>query len=138
MKCDNCPAMWAEADIMTECGVEHGEYGCTIRGNGYGGEGESCYLSEDQVKKRLQEWEDYQNCKIKRPKWVLNKFIRDMDSACAFSGEPSLGLPQYPTLWHSEGKRYRLYGHIDYDDARKSGYRDGYRDAKGGRKAEYE
>lgn len=36
MKCDNCPAMWAERDIMTACGVEHGEYGCLIKGRGRG------------------------------------------------------------------------------------------------------
>ena len=137
MKCDNCPAMWAERDIMTECGVEHGEYGCYIRGYGYGGEGEGCYLTKEQVNIRLQEWEDYQNCKIRRPKWVLNKFIREMDSQCAFSGEPSLGLPQYPTIWHCEGKRYSLYGHIDLSDAKKWGYRQGYEDAKAGKDPEY-
>lgn len=137
MKCDNCPAMWAERDIMTACGVEHGDYGCTIRGREYGGEGESCYLTKEQVERKLKEWEDYQNGKLRRPKWVLNKFINDMDRACVFSGEPSLGLPQYPTLWHSDKKRYSLYGHIDYDDARKYGYRDGYRDAKEGKDEKY-
>ena len=132
MKCDNCPAAWAERDVMTECGVEHGEYGCLIRGLGYSGEGDGCYLKKAQVDRFLRELDDYENGKIKRPKWLVNRFIRDMDSCCVFSGEPGCGLPRYPTIWHNKKNR-SLYGSTDMHYQMASSYRKGYEDAKNGK-----
>ena len=124
MKCNNCPALWVQGGGGYEYPNEVDCWGCAIKGIYYGGEDDSCNLTKQQVENRLQEWDDYINGKIKRPKWVVNKFIHDMDDACTFSGEPSLHLPWYPTSWHSEKKNYHLYGRIDMSDAKKYAVRD--------------
>lgn len=96
MKCDNCPAAWAERDIMTACGVEHGEYGCLIRGMNYGGEDEYCYRTPAKVKAQLEELKDYTAGRIKRPEWVLQRFLHDLTSQM---DTVECGLPGYPPLW---------------------------------------
>lgn len=96
MKCDNCPAAWAERDIMTACGVEHGEYGCLIRGMNYGGKGEYCYRTLAKVKAQLEELKDYAAGRIKRPEWVLQRFLHDLRSQME---TVQCGLPGFPPLW---------------------------------------
>lgn len=96
MKCDECPAAWAERDIMTACGVEHGEYGCLIKGMNYGGEGERCHRTKEEVEKKLEELKRYANGEIKRPKWVLKRFLRDLTSQM---DTVECGLPGFPKLW---------------------------------------
>lgn len=96
MKCDECPAAWAESDIMTACGVEHGEYGCFIQGKEYGGEGDSCELAKCEVERRLKELKLYAHGEIKRPEWLLTRFLHDLTSQmdCV-----ECGLPGFPPLW---------------------------------------
>lgn len=137
MKCDNCPALWGGRAIMTECGYEYDDYGCYIFGMEVGGEDEKCKLSKNEIEKRLQQLDDYENGKIKRPKWLVNRFIHDMDRSCVFSGEPGCGLPQYPTIWHNNKNR-SLYGNTDMHYAMRSAYRRGYEDAKAGKECNEE
>lgn len=99
MKCDDCPAAWAERDIMTACGVEHGEYGCYIQGMEYGGEGDSCELAKCEVERRLKELKLYARGEIKRPEWLLQRFLHDLTSQM---GSVECGLPGFPPLWQSK------------------------------------
>lgn len=128
MKCDNCPAAW-EKGGMTSCGYECDSYGCIIRGLYYGGEGESCYLSKEQVLKRLKEYKDYQAGKIDRPEWVIKKFIRDLDGQMGVE----CGLPPYPPKRMHDGCHKMLYGTTDLHYERSAAYRYGYEDAKAGK-----
>jgi hypothetical protein len=144
MKCDNCPAMWAERDIMTECGVEHGEYGCLIRGRRYGGEDEYCYRSPAKVKAQLEELKDYTAGRIKRPEWVLQRFLHDLISQIE---TVQCGLPGFPPIWQPrrEGElfddEYRitvkpLYGDTDLYYEQRSAYERGYKDAQEGKECD--
>ena len=138
MKCNNCPAAW-ETGGMTECGYEFDAWGCLIRGIYYGGEGESCYLSKDQVEKRLDELKRYNRGEIKRPQWILNKFVRELVSQM---GTVQCGLPGFPPLWQKGYKNgddeycmtvQPLYGETDRHYQSRADYRLGYEDAKAGR-----
>lgn len=128
MKCDNCPAMW-EDSTNNENGYECNSYGCIIRGLYYGGEGESCYLTKDQVDKRLKEWEDYTTGKINRPEWVARKFLRELDSQMATC---ECGLPGYPPKRMSNGCHKSIYGSTDVHYDMISAYRRGYEDCENG------
>lgn len=119
MKCDECPAAWAERDIMTACGVEHGEYGCYIQGMEYGGEGDSCELAKCEVERRLKELKLYAHGEIKRPEWLLTRFLHDLTSQMC---SVECGLPGFPPLWQSKTDRLEdeycirvnpLYGSTD-------------------------
>ncbi len=99
MKCDECPAVWVERNIMTSCGVELGEYGCYIQGMEYGGEGDSCELAKCEVERRLKELKLYAGGKIKRPEWLLQRFLHDLESQM---DTVQCGLPGFPPLWQSE------------------------------------
>jgi len=140
MKCDNCPAAWAENDIMTACGVEHGEYGCLIRGREYGGEGEFCYRSPAKVKAQLEELKDYASGRIKRPEWVLQRFLHDLSSAMICE----CGLPGFPPLWQKKREDMPfddeycitvkpLYGSTDMYYEKRGAYCQGYENAKSGK-----
>ena len=138
MKCDNCPAAW-EKGGMTVCGYECDAWGCIIRGMYYGGEGESCYLTKEQVEKRLAELEKYNKGEIKRPQWVLNRFLRELVGQMS---EVECSLPGFPPLWQrgvkNEDGEYcmvvkPLYGSTDMHYETRSAYRQGYDDAKAGR-----
>lgn len=129
MKCDNCPAAW-EDSTNNENGYECEAYGCVIRGLYYGGEGESCYLTKDQVNKRLKEWEDYTAGKIKRPEWVARKFLRELDSQMTTC---ECGLPGYPPVQMSNGCHKSLYGSTDIHYDMISAYRQGYEDCENGK-----
>lgn len=143
MKCDNCPSAWAERDIMTECGVEHGEYGCLIRGREYGGEGESCPLTEIEIRNRLRQLELYERGEIVRPQWIVNRFINDMDRQMDIGVE--CGLPGYPphrmpktTHYDEYGEEHhgvykQIYGSTDAYYERCYAYKQGYEDAKAGK-----
>lgn len=141
MRCDICPSAWAERDIMTECGVEHGEYGCLIRGRGYGDEDEYCYRSPAKVKAQLEELKDYAAGRIKRPEWVLQRFLHDLTSQMK---TVQCGLPGFPPLWQPrrEGEPFDneycievkpLYGSTDMYYEKQHAYRQGYEDCKSGK-----
>lgn len=140
MKCDECPAAWAERDIMTSCGVEHGEYGCLIRGMNYGGEDEYCYRTPAKVKKQLEELKDYAAGRIKRPEWVLQRFLHDLRSQME---TVQCGLPGFPPLWQPKREDIpfdeycitvkSLYGSTDMYYEKQHAYRQGYEDAKNGK-----
>lgn len=119
MKCDGCPAAWAERDIMTACGVEYGEYGCFIQGMEYGGEGDSCDLANFEVELRLKELKMYARGNMKRPEWLLQRFLHDLTSQM---GSVECGLPGFPPLWQPKTERLEdeysitvkpLYGSTD-------------------------
>lgn len=126
MKCDNCPAAW-EDSTNNENGYECEAYGCVIRGLYYGGEGESCYLTKDQVNKRLKEWEDYIAGHRLRPKWVIEKFIRELDSQLS---TVECGLPGYPPMLMTGGGHISIHGNTDMHYAMVSAYRQGYEDCE--------
>lgn len=145
MRCDNCPAAWAERDIMTACGVEHGEWGCLIKGLEYGGEGESCHRTKAEIEKILDELKQYASGEIRRPKWVLQRFLNDLASQM---DTVECGLPGFPKMWQAKDDNREddycicvrpLYGSTDLHYERKSAYRRGYEDAKEGKEcnAEY-
>lgn len=128
MKCDECPAAWAENDIMTACGVEHGEYGCLIRGMEYGAEGECCNRSPTKVRAQLKELKDYARGRIKRPEWVLQRFLHDLESQMSIA---QCGLPGFPPLWQKKREEILfddeycitvnpLYGSTDWHYQRES------------------
>lgn len=144
MKCDNCPAMWAERDIMTECGVEHGEYGCLIKGHGYGGEDDSCSLTETEIRNRLWQLELYEKGEIKRPQWIANRFIHDMDSQmgveCGLPGFPPHRMPK-TTHYDEYGEEHHgvyksIYGSTDAYYERCHAYEQGYKDAQEGKECD--
>ena len=141
MKCDECPAAWAERDIMTACGVEHGEYGCYIQGMNYGGEDDICELAKCEVARRLEELKMYASGKIKRPEWVLQRFLHDLKSQM---DTVQCGLPGYPPLWQPRQGEIpfddeycitvkSLYGSTDMHYDLRSAYRQGYEDCKAGK-----
>lgn len=144
MKCDNCPAMWAENDIMTECGVEHGDYGCLIQGRDRGSEGDSCSLTETEIRNRLFQLERYEHGEIIRPQWIANRFIRDMDRQmgveCGLPGFPPrrmngrVSIDEYGEEHYGSYKS--IYGATDAYYERCHAYEQGYADAKAGKKCD--
>lgn len=141
MKCDKCSAAWAERDIMTSCGVEHGEYGCLIKGLNYGGEGESCYRTKTDVEKKLEELKRYANGEIKRPKWLLQRFLHDLTSQM---DTVECDLPGFPPLWQKKRQNddcdndycitvKPLYGSTDMFYEKAHAYRQGYEDCRNGK-----
>lgn len=129
MKCDSCPASWEQGG-MTSCGYECDAYGCIIRGLYYGGTGESCYLTEKQVERRLKEYKDYTAGKIERPKWIAEKFMRELDDKMT---TVQCGLPGYPPKWMRDGYHKSIYGTTDLHYERVDAYQAGYKDAKAGK-----
>jgi hypothetical protein len=128
MKCDECPAAWYGRDIMTACGVEHGEYGCLIRGMEYGAEGEYCNRPPTKVRKQLEELKDYARGRIRRPEWVLQRFLHDLESQMSIA---QCGLPGFPPLWQKKREEIPfddeycitvkpLYGSTDWHYQRES------------------
>jgi hypothetical protein len=121
--------------------VEHGEYGCYIRGREYGAERESCYRTQAKVAAHLEELKDYACGRIKRPEWVLQRFLNDLKSQM---DTVQCGLPGYPPLWQPKrdeipfGDEYcitvePLYGSTDMYYEKRGAYRDGYKDCKAGK-----
>lgn len=128
MKCDECPAAWAERDIMTACGVEHGEYGCYIMGKDYGGEGDSCEYAKAGVERCLKELKLYAKGEISRPDWLLQRFLHDLKGQM---GTVECGLPGFPPLWQKRREEMPfedeycisvkpLYGATDWHYQRES------------------
>lgn len=141
MKCDNCPAAWAERDIMTACGVEPGEYGCYIMGRNYGGEGDGCEYAKSGIEKCLKELKLYAKGEIKRPEWLLQRFLHDLRSQME---TVQCGLPGFPPLWQKKKEDIpfdneycitveSLYGSTDMHYEQRFAYRQGYDDAKNGK-----
>lgn len=126
VKCDYCDAGWEDRSYEGECE----SFGCLIYGNGIALE--NCALSQREITKRLKELKDYEAGKIERPQWVANRFIRELDESCAFSGEPSCMLPSYPPKRMNKGCYFSIYGRIDLHYERRAEYRRGYEDGKNG------
>ena len=103
MKCENCPAGWEDRSYEGECG----DFGCLI----YGHEIclDNCRLSEAEINKRLKQWEDYTAGRIERPKWVANKFIREMDASWWFGHSLGIFLPGYPPPKMRNGCHESIY-----------------------------
>ena len=135
-RCERCPASW-ESGGMTDCGYECDSYGCLIYGNDILLE-DNCKLTKQMVNNRLAQLKAYEDGKVDRPLWVANRFMRELDHACAFSGEPSLNLPAYPPVRMRKGHYFSIYGRIDMNEQGRMDYRRGYEDAKTGRKLNYE
>ena len=129
MKCDNCPAAW-EDSTNNENGYGCNAYGCIVRGLYFGGEGGSCQLTEKQVKKRLKEWEDYTAGYIIRPKWVAEKFMRELDAQMS---TVECGLPPYPPMRMRDGCHLSLSGSTDLYYQSCSAYEKGYKDCQDGK-----
>ncbi len=129
MKCEHCPAGWENRSYEGECD----DYGCKILG--YEICDDDCKLSRAEVEKRLKQLEEYEAGKIKRPQWIVNKFIRELDGTCIFNGEPS--HVSYPPIWMRKGVYYPLYGPVDMHYQRLSDYREGYEDGKNGKEMKY-
>lgn len=141
MKCDECPVAWAERDIMTAYGVEHWEYGCCIQGMNYGGEGDSCDLANFEVEIRLKELKMYARGELKRPEWLLQRFLHDLSIQM---DTVQCGLPGYPPLWQPRKNDIpfddeycitveSLYGSTDMHYEQRFAYRDAYEDCKAGK-----
>lgn len=129
MKCEHCPAGWENRSYEGECD----DYGCRILGHGICDD--DCKLSRAEIEKRLKQLEEYEAGKIKRPQWLVNKFIRELDGTCIFNGEPS--HVSYPPVWMRKGVYYPLYGTVDMHYQRLSDYREGYEDGKTGKEMKY-
>ena len=130
--CDYCPAAW-EDSTNNENGYECEAYGCKIYGLYRASEGDSCGLSAKEVEKRLQQLKDYEAGKIKRPQWVANKFLRELDSQMS---EVKCGLPGYPPVWMRNGCYMSLQAETDIYYTQTHAYRDGYEDAKAGKECD--
>lgn len=132
MKCEYCPAGWEDRSYEGECG----DYGCII----YGHEmcRDDCRLSKAEIDKRLKQWENYTAGRIKRPKWVANKFLREMDSKWWFGHSLGIFLPGYPPPEMNNGCHESLYSAESLKMNIKGSYQDGYEDAKAGKKNRYE
>lgn len=135
MKCLECPASW-EVGGMTDCGYECDSYGCLILGVGL--LDDNCHRSRTEVERRLQELKDYEDGKIDRPQWVANRFMREMDESCAFSGSLGYSLPAFPPLRMRKGVYNSLYSSMGLTDNAKMHYRNGYEDAKAGKPMDLE
>lgn len=125
MKCENCPAGWEDRSYEGECY----DCGCLILGHDMFDE--HCRLSMAEIERRLKQLEDYHAGKIKRPKWVAERFMRELDQCFALF-KLDLGIPSYPPKKTHDNLYYSLHGGIDMRDAQKSAYRQGYEDAKAG------
>lgn len=123
MKCENCPAEWEH--------YECDSCGCLILGKSMFDA--DCKMSATEIEKRIQQLKDYEAGKIERPQWVANRFMRELDHSCAFSGKPGYGLPAYPPHWMSKGVYFPLYGSTELHYQGKSKYRRGYEDAQAGK-----
>jgi len=132
MKCENCPAGWEDRSYEGECG----DFGCLI----YGHEIclDNCRLSEAEINKRLKQWEDYTAGKIERPKWVANKFIREMDASWWFGHSLGIFLPGYPPPKMRNGCHESIYSSSSLNDNVKSAYMEGYEDARSGKENRFE
>jgi len=120
MKCENCPAGWEDRSYEGECN----DCGCLIYGHGLFND--KCRLSKATVEKRLRQLQDYEAGKIKRPKWVAERFLRELDSEYKFH-------VAYPPVMMTKGVYYPLYGEVSMHYQMASDYRHGYEDAKAGK-----
>ena len=130
MRCESCPAGWEDRSYEGECN----DCGCLILGHGLFDD--NCKLSKKEINKRLQQLKDYEAGKIDRPQWIANRFMRELDDTCIFNGEQS--HVSYPPVRMYKGVYYPLYGAVDMHYQTMSDYRQGYEDAKAGRKMKYE
>lgn len=126
MKCENCPAGWEDRSYEGECN----DCGCLILGHDMFDD--NCKLSRATIEKRLQQLEDYHSGKIKRPQWLVNRFMRELDHAAALF-KCGLGLPGYPPKKTHDGLYYSIYGSTDLHYQGECEYRRGYEDGKAGR-----
>lgn len=123
MKCENCPAGWEDRTYEGECN----DCGCLIMGHDM--VGDDCSLSRSEVEKRLQQLEDYHAGKIKRPQWLANRFMREMDHAAALY-QCHLGLPGFPPKTTHDNLYYSLYGSTDLHFQGECEHRHGFDQAK--------
>ena len=91
--CEECPAGWEDRGYEGECY----DCGCIIYG-----EADGCRLTRAEITKRLRQWEEYQEGKIDRPQWVVNKFIRQMDRRI-------FSCPTYPPRRMNNGCHESIY-----------------------------
>lgn len=132
MKCEDCPACWEDRSYEGECN----DCGCLIMGHDIFRD--PCRLSRATIEKRLQQLEDYHSGKIERPRWIMERFMREMDNAAALF-QCDLGLPGFPPKKTREpGLYYSLYGSTDLRYQGRCDYRKGYDDAKAGKPCDYE
>lgn len=127
MKCENCPAGWEERSYEGECQ----DCGCLIMGHDLFFD--DCWISISEAQKRIRQLKDYESGKIERPQWVANRFMRELDDCCAFSGGPSIQLPAYPPARMNNGFYFSIYGAGDLYNERCAAYKQGYEDAKAGK-----
>ena len=129
-RCENCPASWEDRSYEGECN----DFGCQIMGHGICDN--DCRLTKSEIEKRLQQLEDYEAGKIKRPQWIANRFMRELDSTCVFDGKP--GHTPYPPVRMWKGVYYPIYGPTDMHYQSRADYRRGYEDAKAGKEMRYD
>ena len=130
MRCENCPAGW-ESGGMTDCGYECDSYGCLIYGENILLDAD-CKLTKQMIDDRLAQLKAYEEGKIERPKWVANRFIREMDEHC-HDGDLGVFLPGYPPVKMRNGCYANVHSGMDLKDSCEAAYRKGYEDAKAGK-----
>lgn len=131
MKCENCPAGWEDRSYEGECN----DCGCLIMGRDIFKD--DCRLSRAEIDRRLKQLEDYHSGKIKRPKWVVERFIRELDH-CAVLFRLGLGVPSYPPIKTKDNVYYSLHGNTDMHYQSESEYRRGYEDGKNNREYDFD
>jgi hypothetical protein len=129
MRCERCAASWDDGG-MTDCGYECDSYGCLIYGENILLDAD-CKLTKRMVDDRLAQLKAYEDGKIERPKWVANRFIREMDDHCHGS---CLGtfLPGFPPIKMKNGSYASVHSGMDLKDSCEAAYLEGYEDAKAG------
>lgn len=113
MKCENCPAGWEDRDYEGECN----SCGCLILGNDMFDD--NCRLSADEIDKRLAQLKAYEDGKIDRPQWVVNRFIREMDNKWQFGHSLGIFLPAFPPPRMHNGCYQSIYSSIGLNDSVK-------------------
>ena len=126
MRCEKCPAGWEDRSYEGECN----DCGCLIMGHGIFDS--NCKLTSEEIKERLHQLKEYEAGRIKRPQWIVNRFMRELDTSFNFIRDGVLHT-SYPPERMTRGVYYPVYGSLDMKENIRMGYRHGYEDAKGGK-----